>query len=157
MIIVDTREQKNQFILEYFEAHGIEYRINKLDVGDYSLEGSPHFSIDRKANVQELVGNMIHDHERLSKEIQRAIDNKVDLVFLIEDENIKCLDDLIDWHNYRRKWSPKATEGEQLLKCINTMIDHRYNNYDYSLRFLFTDHEHYASVLVRLLEAHKDE
>lgn len=157
MIIVDSREQKNQFIIDYFESHNIDYVIQKLDVGDYSLEGSPHFVIDRKANVQELVQNIIHEHDRLSREIQRAIDNNIQLVFLIEDEDIKCLDDLGKWFNYRKKWSPKATQGEQLLKAINTMIEHRYRNYNYTLRFLFVDREHYATTLLRLLEVNADE
>lgn len=162
MVIVDTREKKNQFILDYFDKHGIEYKIQKLEVGDYQIEGSPHFVIDRKADIQELVKNIVHDHERLSKEIDKAIKGNIQLVFLIEDEEVKSLDDLKHWRNYRVKWSPRATQGETLLKQINTLIDHRdeksKERYDrkYTLRFLFVDHDHYASRLLRLLEANDE-
>ena len=35
-ILVDTREQKNQHILDFFDKKNIKYRVHKLDYGDYS-------------------------------------------------------------------------------------------------------------------------
>ena len=35
MIIVDTRERKWDHIKKYFDEHGVEYVVQKLDEGDY--------------------------------------------------------------------------------------------------------------------------
>lgn len=151
MIIVDTREQKNQFILDYFDSRSIEYKHEKLEVGDYSIASNPCFSIDRKANIQELIQNVVHDHERFVRELKRATENNIRLLILVQSESVHSIDDLDDWHNYRLKWSPKATTGSQLKKIINTMI------YEYGLQVMFVDKEHYAVTLVWLLEVHKNE
>ena len=65
IIIVDTREKRNEHILRYFDRHGIEYRIEKLEIGDYMLDGGA-ISIDTKRSVDELASNMLNrnDHAR---------------------------------------------------------------------------------------------
>ena len=69
MIICDSRERKNQHVLRYFDAHGIPYRIQKLDVADYMLEGVDGFALDRKQNLAELSTNLMNrkDHSRFWK------------------------------------------------------------------------------------------
>ena len=37
VILVDSREQKNGHILDYFKKQGIPYQVTKLDYGDYSF------------------------------------------------------------------------------------------------------------------------
>ena len=37
VILVDSREKKNKYILDYFEKQGISYRVEKLEYGDYSF------------------------------------------------------------------------------------------------------------------------
>ena len=84
--IFDTRERKNEHIKAYFDKHSIEYKIRKLDVGDYQIEGKPQISVDRKRNLQELSKNLMNakDHSRFWKEVRRARKQKVKLVVLIE-------------------------------------------------------------------------
>ena len=53
MIICDSREQKNAHILRYFERHGIEYQVRKMDTADYMVEGQPNIVVDRKQNQRE--------------------------------------------------------------------------------------------------------
>lgn len=149
MLIVDTREQKNQFIIRYLRKHHIEFKKEKLDVGDYAFEDNPKFVIDRKANIQELVYNVTHEHDRILREMERAKTNGVRLLFLVEDENVHSLDDLNDWNNPRRKWSPKATTGETLRKILFTMIG------EYDMQVLFVNRKYYASTLIRLLEVNR--
>lgn len=36
IVLVDSREQKNAHILDYFQRQGIPYEVEKLDYGDYS-------------------------------------------------------------------------------------------------------------------------
>lgn len=148
MIVVDTREQKNQFILEYFEKNNIEFKEEKLDVGDYQLNENTSFVIDRKANIEELIQNVIHDHARLVREIKRASDSGIHLLFLVQSEEVKSLDDLDAWENPRIKWSPKATTGQTLKKILNTMID------EYGMQVIFCDKSHFATTLIWLLRSH---
>ena len=54
MIIVDTREQANSFVIRYFEENIIPYTEKKLDEGDYKLEGQDNIVIERKQDLLEL-------------------------------------------------------------------------------------------------------
>lgn len=74
IILCDSREQKNQHILEVFEQSDVKYEICKLPVGDYSfkvneLDFRLQCAVERKANVGELWGNISRDRERFEKEI----------------------------------------------------------------------------------------
>lgn len=76
-VVYDTREQKNKHIIDALADLGIMVEGRKLDFGDYSFEADGRdFSmscvIERKANVDELYGNIIHDRERLEKELYAA-------------------------------------------------------------------------------------
>ena len=48
IVLVDTREQENSHILNYFDKKKIKYMVQKLDVGDYSfmLPKNPDMGID---------------------------------------------------------------------------------------------------------------
>lgn len=74
IILCDSREQKNQHILEVFEQSGVKYEVCKLPVGDYSfkvneLDFRLQCAVERKANVNELWGNISRERERFEKEI----------------------------------------------------------------------------------------
>lgn len=99
MIICDTREQRNEHVLDYFERNGIEYKIQKLDTGDYMLEGSPGLTIDRKRNLGELCGNLFsRDRGRFWREIRRAQETGIKMIVLIEHGGkVKRLDDVKRW------------------------------------------------------------
>ena len=64
LIIVDSREKKNAHILHYFDEHGIEYVIRKMDVADYQIEGMDKFVIDRKQNLDELATNLTNPKDK---------------------------------------------------------------------------------------------
>ena len=95
-VICDSRERKNEHILRYFDRHGIDYEIRKLDVGDYMLEGNDTISVDRKASVDELASNMLNrnDHARFLREAKRAADSGVKLIVLLETSKYKSIPDL---------------------------------------------------------------
>ena len=99
MIICDTRERKNEHILSFFEREGIEYRIQKLDTGDYMLEGSQGRTIDRKRNLGELCSNLFsNDRGRFWREIRRSKEERIQMIVLIEHGgSIKSLDDVRHW------------------------------------------------------------
>lgn len=104
MIIVDTREQKNQHIIDYFERKKIKWCNEKLEHGDYSIKvESPAacrdfyltdiISIERKANLEELSGNLTHNRDRFNAEFLRA---KGKMYLLIENANYED----IEYENY---------------------------------------------------------
>ena len=76
-IIEDTRQQKGK----YKEAH-------------------QHF--------QDRVGNFASkDHDRVKKEIAKAKENDIELIFLVIDKKANCLEDAKDWHNVHGKVKAK--------------------------------------------------
>lgn len=95
MIIVDTREQKNQHILKYFHKNGIEYIEQTVKTGDYASPKS-NIIVERKANLLELAGNISKDNaKRIKKEFCRIPKDKK-MVILVE-ENFSCLEEVIQW------------------------------------------------------------
>ena len=84
-LISDTREKKNQHVLDYFEAVGIKYEIAKLDFGDYMDAYRPGIVIDRKQNIAELAKNVVgKDRDRFVRELERAQAAGSKMVILVE-------------------------------------------------------------------------
>ena len=128
MLTCDSRERKNEHILRYFDRHGIDYEIRKLDVGDYMLEGNDAISVDRKASVDELASNMLNrnDHARFLREAKRAADSGVKLIVLLETSKYKSIPDLREW---RSKYS--GISGRSLMDAIYK------THISYGVEFLF--------------------
>lgn len=138
-IIVDTREQKHQHILSYFDKNNILYRSSRLDVGDYSffvpknedlgiyrdLYFDTRFCIERKGSLNELSGNFSNDRDRFTNEFLRGHNIKIGL--LIEDST---LNDILD-HNYRSKLNEKA--------FIASLLTFK-NRYNVSVDFVAKEH-----------------
>lgn len=108
-VLCDTREQRNEHILAYFDQKGISYQIKKLDVGDYSfaLDGlhfSDEIAIEKKSGADEIAGNFTADRPRFEQEFLRAKANGMKMFLLIEN----CSWEDIKAHNYRSRLSPKA-------------------------------------------------
>jgi len=109
-VIVDTREQKNQHILEYLKDNNIPYIKTALSIGDYSLM-LPHypeigvdkkFLVERKNSLNEIASNMGQNRDRFMREFERITDETIHLV--IENASwTKILN-----HSYRSKLPPKS-------------------------------------------------
>lgn len=114
MLICDSREKKNSHILAYFDRHGIEYEVRKLDVGDYMFEGGT-ISVDTKRSIDELASNMLNpkDHARFWREVRRSKENGIRLVILIESNKYKAIPDLATW---RSKYS--GISGRAVMDAI---------------------------------------
>jgi len=118
VILVDTREQKNEWIINYFDEKKIPYKIKKLDHGDYSyfipkndelnipreLYMDQIVAVERKANLEELSGNMTTDRERLEKEFSLY---KGKMHLLIENASY---DDIYN-NNYKTQYNKKSYMG----------------------------------------------
>ena len=127
MLICDSKEKKNEHILRYFDRHGIDYEIRKLDVGDYMFEGGT-ISVDTKRSVDELASNMLNrnDHARFLREAKRAADSGIKLIVLLETSKYKAIPDLATW---RSKYS--GISGRALMDAIYK------THISYGVEFLF--------------------
>lgn len=125
MIIYDTREQKNQHVLDYFDSKKVPYKKKKIDEGDYTaiitkchemgIYRDIYFpvAVERKNSVDELAGNLsektdTHDDIRLIREFQRAKAKGIKISLIIEDKNGM---ENIKKGNYRSLYTPKAFLG----------------------------------------------
>ena len=149
VIQIDTREKPKAIerLEKQIKDKGYMTIHSKLYVGDYQLLSHPYLTIDRKQNLQELIGNVTHDHQRFKAEINRANEIGIHVVILIEhSQYIKSIDDLRFWKNPRLRTSPRATTGMQLAKILNTMQ----NIYD--VEFQFCCKQQTGLKIVELLE-----
>lgn len=114
MVIVDTREKKNEHILNYFKRHGVDYECRALDVGDYMIDGGA-ISVDTKRSVDELAANMLNrsDHARFMREVQRARASGIKLIVLLETSKYKDIPSLAQW---RSKYS--GISGRALMDAV---------------------------------------
>jgi ERCC4-type nuclease len=85
VVLVDTREQNSSHITGYFNSNGISFMPHKLDSFDYSvmipanpelgivrdLYFNKQIGIERKANLEELSGNLTQCRERFEREFER--------------------------------------------------------------------------------------
>ena len=114
VILVDTREQSNTKIIEYFDKKKIPYESRALKTGDYSfkIKACPELGfamdtyftdelcIERKNSLEEIAGNICEKDERFLKELNRMI-NIEDVYLLIENDSV---DGILE-HDYKNKYN----------------------------------------------------
>lgn len=164
-INVDTREHASEWtrIQKQFDDLEVKYFRSKLYVGDYMSLDNARLVIDRKKDLQEICGNVCQQHERFKKELLRAIDAQIQIIFLIEHgPDIKTLEDVYFWQNPRKheiRWrynkitgkrekyfiSQKAVDGQQLYKSLCTIRDR------YGARFEFCNKQETGKRIIELL------
>ena len=164
----DTREHKSEWdrIKDQFDGLGVDYIRSKLWVGDYMNLDNPRVVIDRKKDLQELIGNVTQQHERFTRELIRAQEKGIKLYILCEHgEGICELLDVYFWDNPRlhmMKWItkdgkpckvqkyPKATKGESLYKSLKTIET------KYGVTFVFCEKHETGYQIMKLLEIKED-
>lgn len=132
-IIIDTREKKNQHILDYLKENNIKYIVEKLDSGDYSfyLPNYSHLNIDKcsviekKNSLDEISQNFTKGRDRFKREFER-IPTGTKIHLLIEKATWKKLLN----GSYRSKLSPKS-----FMASLLTFT----NNYDIKVWFAGVD------------------
>lgn len=105
VIQIDSREKARAItkIVEEFDRQGIKHPVSKLLVGDYMNYDNPRLIVDRKQNLSELCSNVCQDHERFKRELYRAQEHGIKIIFLVEHgKGIRRLADVIWWENPRR-------------------------------------------------------
>lgn len=114
MIIFDTREKKNDHIINYFQRHEIPFEIKKLDTGDYMNAENPTVVIDRKRNLNEVATNLCSkDDARFWREVRRSYRDKQKFIVLVEHGGlIKSLQDVANWNSQYSKITGKQLQAE---------------------------------------------
>lgn len=142
-IVIDTREQENSAIINYFDKKKIPYVSKKLDFADYTcfLPANPELGIirdtyidcyiERKGSLEELSGNFCNDRSRIEEEFQRAKGSR--LILMIEES--AGFEKIIE-HKYRTQYNEKS-----FLASLFTFA-HRY---DIDIHFI---HKKYAGMFI---------
>lgn len=127
-ILVDTREQKNAHITDFFDKKNILWKSKSLTNGDYSffIPKNPELNIDRdlyfdkdiiverKNSIDELAGNFTKNRTRFEEEMATFPGKK----FLLIEGN--TYDDIVKG-NYRSEYAAKS-----YVATLHT-FNHRYN------------------------------
>lgn len=140
VILTDTREQKNQHILNWLDSKKIPHKSKALSNGDYSffVPASPDLNIERdlyfdkeimverKGSLEELSGNLSQQRARFEEEMATYTGIKY---LLIENANYQ---DIITG-KYDTKFSSKA-----YLASLHTF------NHRYGLQMMFMPDPQYS-------------
>lgn len=132
-IIVDSRENANSHIIDFFKKKKIPYVVEKLPFGDYSCKlpaGSfehqdrdiyfnNDFVLERKANIDEICSNLQKDASRLKKELAHLNMHNIEFYILLENANYE--EDLRN-SNYRSQY-----DAFTLMQRIYKSIEAEYN------------------------------
>ena len=116
VILIDSREKANKHITDVFDREGIQYRVEKLESGDYTFELKPlpeldilhamdfrqDVMIERKNSLDEISGNFTKGRERFNDEFGRAWAIKKYL--LIEDGSYEKILN----HEYRTDYNSNS-------------------------------------------------
>lgn len=162
VIQVDTREQKNSHIEQYFKDHNQKFIRWGMYVGDYQRVDDGTFVIDKKYGLAEVYGNIVNDHDRFRNECIKARDAGISITFLVEQKDCHCLADVANWKNPRIKKYEKLKadkekglkvnipskppmSSEKLMKCMITMSE------KYGINWLFCDKKDTAQIIIDLL------
>lgn len=144
-ILIDTREQENSHITDYFDKAKINYEIRKLDYGDYSVKiskneqlGIPrdlYFDkqvvVERKGSLDELAGNLTKERDRLKKELSLAPRDKV---IMIED----CSYSNLVEGKYRSQFAVKS-----FLGSLHSLW------FAYNAPFFFVDNKKWSGAFIQ--------
>ena len=143
IVEMDTRNQKDNYVTDYFDKHNIKWIRNKLYSGDVKLLNNTKVIIDLKANLEEIAHNLCNsqEHSRIHRELDRAREIGCEqFVFLIKEDKIKTIKDLQNWSSKRTK-----VKGETLLKIMTTM------NMKYGVKFLIVPKKNMGKMIMKLL------
>ena len=166
-IQIDSREKPHaiKLIQAEFDRQGIHYFRSKLYVGDYMSLDNPRLVVDRKQDIEEIHQNVCQGHERFRRELIRAMQAGIQIVFLIEHGGeLQQLDDLIFFYapeiqrwrwqtvtqngvprKVRVPYTQKAIDGKVLYKSFCTIQDR------YGAKFEFCTKEQTGKRIIDIL------
>lgn len=138
----------------------------EVDVKMMDFVGTYTRTVDTKYGMQEMYSDIIgKDHERFRDECILAQNNNVELIVLVEESGMTCLEDVAKWKNPRaEKWYkinamhkvgkamsvkiPKIPpcSSDRLMKAMQTMTD------KYGVQFQFCSPEESGKRVIEILK-----
>lgn len=129
VVVVDTREKKNQHVTDYFKKHKIDYIEKALQQGDYTFYVPQNEKLgflrdtwfdkdiifERKASLEELATNLTTHRTRFEEEL--ATSRALYKYLIIENSNYS---DVVNG-NYRSEYNSKSYLGS--LHSFSTRYD----------------------------------
>jgi|GEM_PF-780985 len=126
-IYVDTREKEWAHIEAAFDKCGVKYERRKLDFGDYSFavnerDFSMSCVVERKASVDELYGNLMHDRQRIEKEFDAG--SRLSKQFLLLVEGVGSPEALREYKvpNWQMKAQERRVKRDIGAFCHATLL-----------------------------------
>ena len=163
IIQCDSRQKRKHHDRKekYFEEQGYKLVRSKMLCGDYCIPSNGSIAVDTKADLTELYGNLIQQHDRFHNECVLAQEAGIKLYILIENKDgIKCAEDVKRWKNpqmfkyYKAKRKaeregmkiPKPPASNiQLIKIMHSM------SRDYGVEFVFCNPKNAGAEVLKLL------
>ena len=148
-LFADSREKWTQpgsadaHIKSYFESHSIPYIVQKLDVGDYTYEGS-NIAVDRKHNLDEVARNLTNrsDSSRFWREVRRAYQQGIQLVVLVESgPQVLSINDVPKWKSKYSQVTGRSIQTEMIRLEMA-----------YKVRWCFCSRRSTAKRIIEILE-----
>lgn len=154
VVLVDSRENENRHITDYFNQHSVAYRVKAMECFDYSCEikanpelGLPFdislenlIGIERKGSggsgISELCGNFTTNRNQFEEKWEKAKATTEDLYLVIENGS---WDDIRN-HRYKSDFGEKA--------FYNSLISWR-TKYGFQIDFVNSDDV--ANHIIKLL------
>jgi hypothetical protein len=108
VVIVDTRNQKDDFVVKALEKLGCTVIRSKLPFGDVALATNILNCIDLKSSggggLIEIARNVCSkDHNRVRKEIDSCLEVNGKITFMCFEPGINNIDEVINWKVPRYK------------------------------------------------------
>jgi ERCC4-type nuclease len=162
-VIIDTRENENRHITQYFNANGINYVERKLDYGDYSficpaipeigynepISQEKCFVVERKHSLDELSGNIAQERKRFEREFERCQTDKAKMILLVENGNWQ---DIIE-HKYRTGLNEKSYMASLFSFSHKYNIQVQFIPAKYAGMFIFSQFYYFLRNELKQLEA----
>lgn len=140
IIQIDSREKKNNEVIEYFDKIGQKYFVSKIAGADYIDFKNPQVAIDLKANLLELANNLTRKHAQFKNEIKMVQES-------MECEFCVLIREPIEFEDIKN-WSNKNTQlkGEQLYKIMKTMEER------YKIHWFFCSRYNAGEKIIKILK-----
>ena len=171
VILADTRNQVDDFVVKELERLGYTVRRTTLPFGDFALMDNITHAVDIKSSsggVIEVAKNICSsDHARLRREILKCAEWGGEICFLVaNNDGITNIEQLKDWQSPCYKWNVKKdgvvvhrkgepltrVKGETLMKAIKTICEPNHYKQGLTVRFTFVAKEKAGAKIIQILE-----
>lgn len=157
-LIQDQREKHNKHnnIENYCKEIGLLIVRKRLNVGDYRLANYDenggivflnNIAVDVKGGgLLELANDLYRDKKQFNKKYKKCYFDKVNLIILIEENNIKTIKDVLIWRDGKTD-----INGRFLYQLIQDI------KISYGVKFFVCRKKSVGSVLINLLKGIEQE